>query len=317
MLCLVGVFFDDVVGGLHVWAEEVEVVLFGECAEGFDSSSGVGVLVESWGVDTDSHDSWDDSEDGAGDSGLCGDADFVGPSSGVVVHAAHKHDDEDVFDIGGGDGAFLGDGVEAVVGEGGGGVGELLCVDAEGALVEVEIECVFDGAFDVALVFEEVSECAVAVSGAEFGIHDGLVEGWLGSGVVGDHVVDYFGSLFVGASWDEGCGDDRAGVDHRVEGAAFVVEVFEGGEGSACWFDSGEGGDDVASGGGEGLSEDEGFGDGLECEVCFLVSDDVLGAVDEGDGDAVSVGVGFGEFGDVGRDGSFVETAVAVVEGLE
>lgn len=74
---------------------------------------------------------------------------------------------------------FLCDGVEAVVGEGGGGVGELLGVYAEGALVEVEVEGVFDGAFDVSFVFEEVSERAVSVSGAEFGIHDGLIEGWL------------------------------------------------------------------------------------------------------------------------------------------
>lgn len=137
------------------------------------------------------------------------------------------------------------------------------------------------------------------------------------SGVAGDHVVDDYGAVFVGLAWDEGGGDDRACVDHWVEGGAFVVEVFECGEGSTGWFDSGEGGDDVASGGFEGLSEDEGFGDGLECEVGVLVSDDVLGAVDEGDGDAEAVWVGFGEFWDVGGDGSLVETAVAVVEGLE
>lgn len=63
---------------------------------------------------------------------------------------------------------MLGDGVDAVVCEGGGGVGELLRVDSEGTLMEVEIECVFDGAFDVSFVFEEIAEGAVAISGAEF-----------------------------------------------------------------------------------------------------------------------------------------------------
>ena len=212
---------------------------------------------------------------------------------------------------------MLCDGVDAVVGERGGGVGELLGVDFEGALVEVEVEGVGDGSLDVTLIFEEVSESAVAVSGAEFGVHDGLVERWLGSGVFGDHVVDDFGAVFVCVSWDQRCGDDRAGVDHRIERAPFVVEVFERGEGSSGGFDSGQCRDDVASGGGQCLSEYQGLGDGLECELGVLVSDDVLGAVDERDGDAVSVRVCFGEFGDVGGDGSLVETAVAVVEGLE
>ncbi|CRK35309.1 hypothetical protein BN1723_004095, partial [Verticillium longisporum] len=158
------------------------------------------------------------ADDAAGDAALGGDADVGHPVAGGVVHAARRHDGEDLPHAGLVDDALARRGVQAGVAERRRHHGEVAHVDVDGALPDVALDRLARVARDDARRLEHVADAHVAVGVAELGLVHLLVDVQLAAREPRERLEDALGALLgrrVGPH-HERVGGDGAGIDHGV-----------------------------------------------------------------------------------------------------
>jgi hypothetical protein len=146
-------------------AQEVQVQVAREPTTDGDAARAVALRVERRREDADAELARQHRQDAAADAALRRHADVVDPRPGGVVHAARRHDAEDVLDVLPLDGAIVGPRVHAAARERRRHEREVAAVDRDRALTEVEVERHVRILGQHVEVPQQVGDRAVAVPG--------------------------------------------------------------------------------------------------------------------------------------------------------
>jgi hypothetical protein len=233
---------------------------------------------------------------------------------GVIIHAATVHHRQHVRHIIGGERAFAGEGVDAVIGECRAHQREIAGAQGERALAEIEVEHLLRIALQHARRQHHPGDGAVAVAGLLFGEVDGLVERQIAAGEAGEQGVEGGAAFRLVMPGDQFGGGDRAGIDHRVERAAVRHVQRHRIEAVARRLDPDLGEDGVAPMLLQRVAVDEGLGDRLDGEGMIRIANRMDRAVHGGDGDAEQGGIGLGEFGNIAGGGTVRQRGEGGVE---
>ena len=281
--------------------EQVQIQMPRQFLAHGDAAHAVAVRVELWRKDADADLPRQHCQHAAGHAAFRRNTDVIKPFARVVIHAARAHHAQHALDIFGTQRWLAGERIDAAIRERRRHDAEVAAVHGNGALLEINFRRRRRVAGKLIEITQHVADGAVAVAGLAFRLVNFFVQGQFATSIKRKGFQNPFEPRRRRFARNQSGGGNRAGVDHRIARPAGAGIEADGIERIAGRLHADAFQNRIAAVVFKGEAVNERLGNGLDGEFLPRVADLIDRAVRRDETDAEPVGIGLGEFRNVGR----------------